>query len=131
MPSAAPRPCPYPGCGVLVAAGGHCPRHKAQRQREADAHRQSSTARGYDGRWRKARATHLRKHPLCEAHLARGQLVEETYVDHVVPHSGDRALFWDSANWQSLCKPCHSQKTAREDGGFGNRGSRVDRESPG
>lgn len=26
------------------------------------------------------------------------------------------ALFWDEANWQPLCKPCHDQKTAREDG---------------
>lgn len=23
--------------------------------------------------------------------------------------------------WQPLCAPCHSRKTATEDGGFGNR----------
>jgi 5-methylcytosine-specific restriction protein A len=30
------------------------------------------------------------------------------------------ALFWDQSNWQPLCHTCHSKKTAREDGGFGN-----------
>ncbi|WP_409558335.1 HNH endonuclease [Achromobacter animicus] len=56
-------------------------------------------------------------------------------TDHIVPHrlaealaSEDadriataRALFWDRANWQPLCWRCHSRKTAREDGAFGNR----------
>jgi 5-methylcytosine-specific restriction protein A len=40
-------------------------------------------------------------------------------VDHIVPHKGDQALFWDKNNWQSLCKPHHDAKTAREDGGWG------------
>jgi 5-methylcytosine-specific restriction protein A len=40
-------------------------------------------------------------------------------VDHITPHGGDEALFWDRDNWQPLCKPCHDAKTAREDGGFG------------
>jgi len=41
-------------------------------------------------------------------------------VDHIIPHRGDLALFWDEKNnWQALCHRCHSRKTAREDGGFG------------
>ena len=40
-------------------------------------------------------------------------------VDHLVPHRGDRLLFWDASNWQSLCESCHNRKTARADGGFG------------
>jgi 5-methylcytosine-specific restriction protein A len=35
-----------------------------------------------------------------------------TLVDHVVPHRGDPALFWDVENWQSLCATCHARKTA-------------------
>lgn len=46
-----------------------------------------------------------------------------TVVDHITPHGGDVALFWDVANWQGLCKAHHDEKTAREDGGFGNRTS--------
>jgi 5-methylcytosine-specific restriction protein A len=41
-------------------------------------------------------------------------------VDHIIPHKGDKDLFWDSNNWQPLCKTCHDEKTAREDGAFGN-----------
>jgi 5-methylcytosine-specific restriction protein A len=29
-------------------------------------------------------------------------------------------LFWDKRNHQALCKRCHDEKTASEDGGFGN-----------
>jgi 5-methylcytosine-specific restriction endonuclease McrA len=38
----------------------------------------------------------------------------ELDVDHVVPHRGDLALFWDRGNLQALChSPCHKNKTAR------------------
>lgn len=39
-------------------------------------------------------------------------------VDHITPHKGDSTLFWDSGNWQSLCKSCHDgYKQALERGG--------------
>ena len=41
-------------------------------------------------------------------------------VDHRKPHRGDLALFWDRENWQPMDIRCHSGKTNREDGGFGN-----------
>jgi hypothetical protein len=28
-------------------------------------------------------------------------------VDHVIPHKGDEAKFFDPANLQALCPPCH------------------------
>lgn len=46
-------------------------------------------------------------------------MVAATVVDHITPHKGDKALFWQRANWQPLCKRCHDIKTAIEDGGFG------------
>ncbi|MGN0150610.1 MAG: HNH endonuclease, partial [Clostridia bacterium] len=36
-------------------------------------------------------------------------------VDHIVPHRGDERLMWDENNWQALCKPCHDNKTGKED----------------
>ena len=39
------------------------------------------------------------------------QGVTLTLVDHIVPHRGDQALFWDEQNWQPLCKSCHDKKT--------------------
>lgn len=42
-------------------------------------------------------------------------------VDHIIPaQSENDPLFWDPTNHQNLCDTCHSVKTAREDGGFGN-----------
>lgn len=82
--------------------------------------RESSTARGYDGEWRKAALAYLREHPLCVHCERAGRVVPAKEVDHIKPHRGDHALFWDENNWQGLCKPCHSTKTATEDGGFGN-----------
>lgn len=75
--------------------------------------RGGADARGYDARWRKARALFLQKHPLCVFCQAEGKLVPATVVDHAIPHRGDPRLFWDEKNWQPLCKDCHDQKTGK------------------
>jgi 5-methylcytosine-specific restriction protein A len=49
--------------------------------------------------------------------LLRELVVVATEVDHVDGNSQNN-LF---ANLRSLCKPCHSAKTARENGSFGNQ----------
>jgi 5-methylcytosine-specific restriction enzyme A len=42
----------------------------------------------------------------------RGVITPAFAVDHVVPHRGNRTLFWDEQNnWQALCHSCHSKKT--------------------
>lgn len=71
--------------------------------------------------WRRLRHWWITNHPLCEKCKAEGRLVKATDVDHIIPHKGNRHLFFDSNNLQSLCRSCHSLKTASEDGGFGNR----------
>lgn len=58
---------------------------------------------------------YLKSHPLCVRCFARGQYVQATVVDHIVPHRGDQKLFWDRDNWQPLCKHCHDTKTMTED----------------
>jgi 5-methylcytosine-specific restriction enzyme A len=89
-------------------------------RRELDQQRPSAAQRGYGSRWRKARARYLADHPLCASCLAGGRLTSAAVVDHVVPHGGDRRLFWDEGNWQALCKSCHDSKTVR-DGRWGRR----------
>lgn len=113
--------CRQSSCPVLLDVAGYCDKHVRQLRSQSDARRGSSTERGYNGRWQKARATWLRRHPLCAVCDEAGRVVPALVVDHKVPHRGDQSLFWDTSNWQSLCKPCHDTKTAREDGGFGNR----------
>lgn len=36
-------------------------------------------------------------------------------VDHVIPHRGNTALFWDRSNWQSLCEHCHNAHKQRQE----------------
>ena len=115
MPKAAPRVCTWPGCASLVPKG-RCAKHAAQ----ADRERGTSRERGYTSAWQKARDAYLRLYPICAEHMRQGgRPVAASVVDHKKPHRGDMVLFWDSTNWQRLCKPCHDRKTASADGGFG------------
>lgn len=78
-------------------------------------------------RWRKARARFLRDNPLCVMCEAEGRVSAARVVDHIKPHKGDMALFWDEDNWQALCKRCHdSTKQALEKGGRAQRRIGVD-----
>ena len=72
-----------------------------------DDRRGNSAQRGYGYKWQKARAAYLAKHPLCRMHAELGEIVPASLVDHITPHRGDMVLFWQSSNWQSLCKACH------------------------
>ncbi len=80
-----------------------------------DALRPSAAKRGYGRRWQAARLVFLAEHPLCDscAAAAPPRITEATDVDHRIPHRGHAELFWTESNWQSLCGPCHSRKTAQ------------------
>jgi 5-methylcytosine-specific restriction protein A len=64
--------------------------------------------------WKKMRAVMLHNFPNCNR---CGN--PATTVDHITPHKGAAALFYDLRNLMALCKRCHDSKTARHDGGFG------------
>ena len=102
----------YPPCQTKCA-GSYCDDHPRPRRKEN--YRGSSSARGYDRRWRKARLRHLQNEPLCRICKKTNRITEATVVDHIIPHRGNQALFWDRENWQSLCETCHNRKTATED----------------
>lgn len=83
-----------------------------QRQQET---RRSSTARGYGYRWQQERQRFLQANPLCVVCRDVHQRVTvATEVDHIRPHEGDLALFWDRDNWQPICREHHQAKSARE-----------------
>lgn len=85
----------------------------------------TSTQRGYGYKWQKARAAYLAKHPLCVTCETEGMVTAATVVDHIVPHRGDMAIFWDSSNWQGLCVTHHSsdkQRAESRDAGMGSQG---------
>lgn len=114
MPRRPNVPCKHPGCAALVPYGqSYCDKHK---QQHPEATR-SANARGYTYKWQVESKRYLRTHVLCAECLKKEppQYTKATVVDHITPHRGDQRLFWDRSNWQPLCKPCHDEKTGRED----------------
>ena len=113
MPEAPKRTCAG-GCGRLVDRG---------RCKACERPRLTANERGYGHEWQKAAKAFITAHPLCADPLKRHRdvAVPSRIVDHIIPHKGERALFWDKSNWQALCTTCHNVKTAGE-GSFG-RGS--------
>jgi len=108
MPIRAPRIC---GCGLKIASGEQCAcerRRSADRKARADAGRPTARERGYDTKWERERAAFLKTHPHCER-IVDGQRCGKsaTVVHHIVPHKGDRSLFWSRSNWSPRCKACH------------------------
>lgn len=83
-----------------------------------DEERGSARERGYDHHWAKTRAGWFRSHPLCVACEANGRVAAGVYLDHIVPHRGDKALFWDRHNWQGLCTDCHLRVKALIEGRY-------------
>lgn len=105
-----PRIC---ACNQIVPHGELCAcQIKAKRARDArhDTTRPTAAGRGYDHKWRKARAEYLLNHSDC-----RMCANSATTIDHIIPHRGDRALFWNGNNWQPLCTPCHNSVKQRQE----------------
>ncbi len=111
MPRSPKRPCRYPGCPNLCGKDVYCEEHR--KEWSHDALRGGAAERGYDARWRTARKRYLQQHPLCVMCAEEGKITPATVVDHIIPHRGDRKLFWDPENWQPLCREHHDRKTGR------------------
>lgn len=134
------RPCGRGGCNEYCAPGFHyCAKHQAEyeakkkaaaarwlanasagramtdeeKDRARETERRDFTiftfSRLYTRKWHKVARGFLARHPVCAVCGAPA-----TEVDHIVPHRGDPAVFWDAKNWQPLCHQCHSRKTLKE-----------------
>ena len=78
--------------------------------------RASPSERGYGRTWQKLRLRILRRdHYMCVK--CRVPVGKSGEVDHIIGKAKGGTNRMD--NLQTLCKRCHSMKTAREDGGFG------------
>jgi 5-methylcytosine-specific restriction protein A len=79
-------------------------------------HNTSRHARGYGSSWDKLRITVLnRDSHLCQACLSRNRVTPANQVDHIIPRSKHGTD--DLSNLQALCKPCHDDKTIKDNGG--------------
>jgi 5-methylcytosine-specific restriction protein A len=130
MPIAPKKPCRKPGCPKLTRDGsGYCEDHQI-----AATRRETATAKRYDkrrdpkvkmwlnsGRYKQNRKAFLEKNPLCIECRKKGKTKRANVLDHRTPHKGNAVLFWDQSNWDALCDSCHSVKTNKFEGGFGNK----------
>jgi 5-methylcytosine-specific restriction protein A len=122
MPLAFNKPCLSPGCTSLARGGHYCDAHRVQKRKAHDHRRGSSAARGYGYRWQVRRAEFLGRaeNALCRECEREGIVTPATDVDHLIPVDGpDDPLFWVEENWDPKCHAHHSQKTVRENRGFG------------
>jgi 5-methylcytosine-specific restriction enzyme A len=120
MPLSPARPCPK--CRRNLTRERYCDGCRRDVRRDVDSRRGSAASRGYGRKWQAYRLRFLAKHPLCIECGKAGSIEPATVVDHIIPHKGDRRLFWDPTNHQPLCKRHHDQKTAVADGAFGRAG---------
>lgn len=65
-------------------------------------------------RWYRRRWQQLQDEPLCRFCSALGKVTAATVADHVVPHKGDEALFFEG-ELQSLCKLCHDSAKQKQE----------------
>lgn len=111
MPVAAPKPCRHPGCGRLVSDGsGYCPSHKKPGW---DTKKTTAHQRGYGYAWQKLRLVVLKRDSgLCQPCLEKGKITVANTVDHKTPKAEGGND--DLENLQTICKRCHTMKTAME-----------------
>jgi 5-methylcytosine-specific restriction protein A len=76
--------------------------------------------------WLTLRAAQLKREPFCRECSKAGRRTSATTADHIEPHRGDRRLFFDRNNLQSLCDIHHGDKQRIENGGVARTPVGVD-----
>ena len=110
MPSISRRVCTIQGHGIY--SGKRCPKCQTAIQKTYNDNRDKESEKFYHtARWRNLRKQQLTKHPLCINFEECGNVA--TIVDHIVEVKDGGAKF-DLGNTQSMCRSCHSRKTAEE-----------------
>jgi 5-methylcytosine-specific restriction protein A len=116
MPKKALKPCAHVGCFVLTNTQ-FCPTHEQQHRLEHSRRcrevRPASEKLYHTTRWAKLRRFHLSQYPLCVMCSTRGFVAVANVVDHIIPIVDGGAMF-DPKNLQSLCRPCHTEKTTND-----------------
>lgn len=121
-------PCAIPGCPADSAPGrSRCRSHQLDADRRAERKRPTAAQRGYDRKWQRTRDRKLDASPYCTCDgcpscyrltPAGRCLRPATDPDHVDddgmgPYADDGH---DLDKLQSLCHPCHSHRTGRDQG---------------
>lgn len=122
MPWSPLKLCAHPSCSQRIAVNDrHCVVHARVATREREQRRgprtldgESLSGGGRSGFWRALRSEVLERDPICRDCKKE----RASHADHVLPkRDGGRD---ELSNLKGLCHRCHSRKTAKFDGGFGN-----------
>jgi len=108
MPTAAYQECRFPRCPNYAVHHGYCATHTSATTNRR--YTEAGNLNPSNSRFRRLRHWFLMRNPFCN--LCKRE--PATVLDHVVPHRGCSALFWNQSNWQGLCVHCHGVKTSRE-----------------
>ena len=116
MPRAPRKPCTVYRCPNRTERGGRCDAHR----READrATKAAQPWRDYGADWQAARLEQLEAYPVCRCDgcprcLGSPCARASAEVDHVrtLRDGGTH----EQANLRAKCKPCHSHRTATDNG---------------
>ena len=109
MPSAAPRPCSHPGCGVLVRDGtGRCPKHPAKVWLKKPTAAKRITGR----KLQQLRKELFEREPLCRPCYKAGRVTVGTMRDHIGPL--EEGGTYTEYNVQNICADCHDEKSKAE-----------------
>lgn len=92
------------------------PKGEAKHKRPERNRQRTRTLHTGSKLWRNLRAVVLAQEPLCRECAKAQVLRAATQVDHMDGDDSNNAM----ENLQPLCASCHSRKTAKQDGGFGN-----------
>lgn len=108
MPSSSPKPCSRPGCCGIVVSKDLCEDHLPTYRRFEV--REKTATRGYDNEWRVLSEWKRNVDPICE----RCERMPADCVDHIIPIAIRPELRLARRNLQSLCNPCHAEKTSED-----------------
>ncbi len=114
MPQRPLRPCKRPGCPAVTRnKDGYCDEHKQYAVSKKKQYRRGKKTLHFYGtaRWQRCRNWYKKRHPLCEDCLERGKFVPVYCVDHIIEIK-DGGAELEEDNLRSLCRRCHSVKTA-------------------
>ncbi len=126
VPKRPPRPCKHPGCSNLSYTG-YCERHAPAVPvlSVSSRSRPSASRRGYGRGWQRIRARVLTASGIPQSDWPLYD------VDHRPPYDPDVEPDHSKYELVPMLRSEHSRKTARQDGGFGNRrGERGVESSP-
>ncbi|AOT26252.1 HNH endonuclease [Vibrio anguillarum] len=116
MPRRVQKICRLKSCNALTRnKNGYCDSHAehATGWVRTQAKKGSSSQRGYGYAWRIKRARILERDSfLCQVCLSNGIITAARDVDHIINKANGGTD--DDANLQSICSPCHKEKTAKE-----------------